>query len=754
MCVECGRTVPHPGPPAKSDTHVTDTVDPCQPDRLLPRPCRSMWTRLGLALARRDVVARPLIPQHMWRTPLVVNRGQFMSMSTHIGHRTASHSRTWAAAGLATGAGVLSFALLRSNSQEQDSNEQDSLLKTDDSPSQPSLPQSPPTIGSLLFLYLIEPVLVFKRFLVLVFIFAPVILALPLLLIGKHKVWKDRNGRSVKGERYGALLWYKVLVSQMERAGPTFVKLGQWAGSRRDLFPEELCNRFAKLHSQNRPHSFRYTQKVLERVFGRAFDEIFVTFDRHPVGIGAVGQVYKGVLHERLLPHDYLVEKDKLDRLSETAESIGRELALTYEHDESLRHMPGAAVAIKVLHPKVHQTIGYDIKIMRFFAGLINLIPGMTWVSLPEEVDRFAALMVSQLDLRQEASNLQRFERNFAGRGGTVTFPRPLQAFCSRDVLVEEMIEAVPLKHFMKLGGKEYDSSIAHMGLDAFLHMLLIDNFTHADLHPGNIMVKFYRPTTRSVLQNVFSRIFYRFDPEYVLGHRSRTGIISDERIVDDLLSHTSNPDEWGEHIQMIEDAGYLPELVMLDAGLVSELSPKNLRNFLDLFAAIVTFDGRRAGTLMVERCRTPELVTNKEEFVGVIGNIVDEVKSETFSLSRLNIGNVLSQVLSAVQRYHVKMEADFVDTVLSILILEGIGRRLDPELDLFKSAAPILRSLGQKMSTDGATLSGGWHDINFTTLLPMLKLWIYTELRGIFVPSANAPQVVDAFVRYGWFSD
>ncbi|WFD23827.1 hypothetical protein MEQU1_002521 [Malassezia equina] len=712
-----------------------------------------MWTRLGLALARRDVVATPLVSRHLWRAPGIAYRGQYVGMSTHVQHRASSSPRLWAA-GLATGAGILSFALLRSQGSEKNAYDQDALSMPEDSSSQPSSPKPRPTVGGLVFTYLIEPILVFKRFLVLAFIFIPVLLTLPLIFMGKHRVLKDKNGRSIKGERYGALLWYKVLVSQMERAGPTFVKLGQWAGSRRDLFPDELCNRFAKLHSNNRPHSFRYTQKVLERVFGKSFDEIFVSFDKNPVGIGAVGQVYKAVLHERLLPHDYLVEKDKLDRLSETAENIGRELALTYEHDESLRRIPGAAVAIKVLHPKVHQTIGYDIQIMRFFANLINCIPGMAWVSLPEEVDRFSALMVSQLDLRQEASNLKRFERNFAGRGGTVTFPRPLQAFCSQDVLVEEMIEAVPLKYFMKLGGKEYDSCIAEMGLDAFLRMLLIDNFTHADLHPGNIMVKFYRPTTRSMLQNVFSRIFYRYDPEYVLGHRSRTGIISDERIVDDLLSHTSNVDEWREHIQMIEEEGYLPELVMLDAGLISELSPKNLRNFLDLFSAIVTFDGRRAGTLMVERCRTPELVTNKEEFVELIGNVVDDVKSDTFSLSRLNIGDVLSQVLSAVQRYHVKMEADFVDTVLSILILEGIGRRLDPELDLFKSAIPILRSLGHKMSMDGTPLSESWQGMDFSTLVPMLKLWIYTELRGIFVPSANAPQVVDAFVRYGWFSD
>ncbi len=45
--------------------------------------------------------------------------------------------------------------------------------------------------------------------------------------------------------------------------------------------------------------------------------------------------------------------------------------------------------------------------------------------------------------------------------------------------------------------------------------MLLIDNFTHADLHPGNIMVKFYKPTTSSLLKDLFKRILSKFDSDY-----------------------------------------------------------------------------------------------------------------------------------------------------------------------------------------------------------------------------------------------
>ena len=75
-------------------------------------------------------------------------------------------------------------------------------------------------------------------------------------------------------------------------------------------------------------------------------------------------------------------------------------------------------------------------------------------------------------------------------------------------------------------------------------------------------------------------------------------------------------------------------------------------------------------------------------------------VKRKTFSLGQIKISDILTAVLRAVRQHHVKMEADFVNTVISILLLEGIGRQLDPNLDLFKSALPILRQLGRQMST------------------------------------------------------
>lgn len=58
------------------------------------------------------------------------------------------------------------------------------------------------------------------------------------------------------------------------------------------------------------------------------------------------------------------------------------------------------------------------------------------------------------------------------------------------------------------------------------------------------------------------------------------------------------------------------------------------------------------------------------------------------------------------VRRHHVRMEGDFVNVVISILLLEGIGRSLNPDVDLLSSALPILRQLsardGKEMAKHG----------------------------------------------------
>lgn len=142
------------------------------------------------------------------------------------------------------------------------------------------------------------------------------------------------------------------------------------------------------------------------------------------------------------------------------------------ERDER-DNTPSTSVAIKVLHPHVEKIINRDLKIMGFFAKILNAFPGMEWLSFPQEVEVFGSMMKSQLDLKNEANNLLRFEDNFRHRT-VVSFPRPLMDYTSQRVLVEEHEDAVPLKHFLREGGGPYDYRIASLGLDAFLVWLFI----------------------------------------------------------------------------------------------------------------------------------------------------------------------------------------------------------------------------------------------------------------------------------------
>ncbi|KZV98959.1 putative kinase protein [Exidia glandulosa HHB12029] len=567
---------------------------------------------------------------------------------------------------------------------------------------------------------ILEPLFTSGRFVHLCILFLPVIFSTPLLLLGPV------DARS--GERWGAVWWYGFLVKQMERAGPTFIKLAQWAGSRADLFPPLLCERFSALHSSGKVHSLAYTKRVIEGIFSRPFDEVFEEFDEIPIGSGAIAQVHRATLRANLLPPDYLNPKRNHD--------VDRRSLITIS-PPAPASVPSASVAIKVLHPRVTKTISRDLSIMTFFARALTLVPGVEWLSLPEEVEVFGEMMRGQLDLRNEVQNLIRFEQNFAKRQTPISFPRPLAQFSTYEVMVEEYIHALPLNYFLKNGGGPFDAMIAELGLDGFLNMLLLDNFVHSDAHPGNLLVKFYKPSTSYLLKGVAASIFNLEPPSDLSSTPDASATI------DRLTSLAKEPDAWSAELDRLYEDGYRPEIVFLDAGLVTTLNDKNRKNFLDLFRAIAEFDGYRAGKLMVERCRTPELAIDSETFALKMQNLVLNVKSKTFSLSRIRIADVLTDVLKFVRQHHVKMEPDFVNTVISVLLLEGIGRQLDPTLDLFKSSLPILRQLGRQVSAKEALAQSA--DVGV-----FLKMWIWMEAREL---ASTAIVNADDLVHADWLS-
>lgn len=444
-------------------------------------------------------------------------------------------------------------------------------------------------------------------------------------------------------------------------------KLGQWAATRSDIFPTELCSIMSSLHSSAPAHPLRKSKRIIERAFdGRKFDEIFEEFQETPLGVGAIAQVYKAKLKRDLkVPGNIDVEEEPTLR-----KRIRKNVDVTLKSIP--QRVPSEYVAIKVLHPGIDKVVQRDLRIMGFFASIINIIPSMEWLSFPDEVKQFGDMMKLQLDLRIEAANLSVFRKNFKDRT-TAWFPFPYTEYTTRQVLIEEFATGIPLEDFLVNGGGIFQKDIADEGLDAFLHMLLIDNFIHADLHPGNIMVRFYKPEQLDVPKwSEKKRPSPQDSPDFT------------EKVLEQLRPFRNKPEEWTAQLAKIDQEGYRPQLIFIDTGLVTELNQVNRTNFLDLFKSIAEFDGYKAGHLMVERCRQPEAVIDKEVFALRMQHLVLGVKSKTFALGNIKIGDILNEVLSMVRGHHVRLEGDFVNVVLSILLLEGIGRSLDPNLDLF----------------------------------------------------------------------
>ncbi|GMM34172.1 Cqd1 protein [Saccharomycopsis crataegensis] len=595
--------------------------------------------------------------------------------------------------------------------------------------------------------YVMEPILTGVRFIELSMIFLPVIIGYPIISILGPKV---KN----KGDRWGKLVWNKFFKYCLELAGPCFIKMGQWAASRTDIFSKNFCHELESLHSNSKPHSFPQTKKIIADSFGAELESVFEEFVEKPIGVGSIAQVHVGKLSEAYLRRVEgevgEIERERSKTMLD--ESYSAKLLDELKERFSLYkyHRPKSHqwVAVKVMHPGVEEKIDRDLKIMSFFANIINLVPTMEWLSFPEEVQQFAMFMKLQLDLRIEGVNLNKFAKNFEHKEIRekynlinkvklqIKFPKPYLKCSNRHVLVEEYMHAVPIatileltdmvkerlaenngkdktqeKNFMKL-----NKILSNEILDSFLQMLILDNFIHSDLHPGNICVRFFKIDKND--QELFG------SPE-----DSREVTLDMQTVTTELLkldrADSSYEDLLNSFNKLFEE-GYRPEVCYLDAGLVTELNNHDRVNFLELFKALSMFDGYRAGELMVERSRNPEGAKDPEIFALKVQRLVDTVKDRAFTLGNISIGDLLDKMLGMVRYHHVKMEPDFVNVVVAILLLEGIGRQLDPELDLFASAIPILRRVNVK---DAKLLAGS---STTADILRFALIWAALETRQL----------------------
>jgi len=257
-------------------------------------------------------------------------------------------------------------------------------------------------------------------------------------------------------------------------------------------------------------------------------------------------------------------------------------------------------------------------------------------------------------------------------------------------------------------------------------------------------MIKFTKPLS---FPNIWNHLFRRHFTNNILSSNLHPLADSDsDKVVSTLLELRDKPAQWRAELERLHHAGYIPEIIILDAGLVAVLSPTNQRNFLDLISSLVEFDGFRAGQLLIERSRSPELAIDPDVFALKMEHIVLDIKRRTLSLAKISISDLLSRVFKSVRQHHVKLEEDFTNTMISMLVSEGVSRQLNPDMDIFSRTIPILRQLGGQMASRENV--GTMKDIPTGHLSVLFKVWVWVEART-FISSAIAN--ADEMIKYDW---
>lgn len=130
--------------------------------------------------------------------------------------------------------------------------------------------------------------------------------------------------------------------------------------------------------------------------------------------------------------------------------------------------------------------------------------------------------------------------------------------------------------------------------------------------------------------------------------------------------------------------------LVFLDAGIVASLSENDRQNLMDLFVAIVMRDGMKAGRLFVERSKENEC-PDVELFAYEIDALVQRALSTDLKLKNIQLGDLLGTLLLLCSKHKVKLDANFASIMVSLIMIEGVGRALNPDLNILYAAMPII---------------------------------------------------------------
>ncbi|MFO1503448.1 MAG: ubiquinone biosynthesis regulatory protein kinase UbiB [Steroidobacteraceae bacterium] len=131
------------------------------------------------------------------------------------------------------------------------------------------------------------------------------------------------------------------------------------------------------------------------------------------------------------------------------------------------------------------------------------------------------------------------------------------------------------------------------------------------------------------------------------------------------------------------------PRYAAVDFGIVGILDPRDQEYLAQNFLAVFDRDYRRVATLHVDSGWVPHDIS-----VGEMENAVRTICEPIFDkpLKDISFATVLLRLFEALRRFDARIQPQLILLQKTLFNIEGLGRQLYPELDIWKTASPILR--------------------------------------------------------------
>jgi len=238
------------------------------------------------------------------------------------------------------------------------------------------------------------------------------------------------------------------LASDIEKLGPTFVKLGQLLSTRADFIPPMYAEALSRLQDDVQPFPYEEVEAIVAVELGARVSKAFREFERQPLAAASLGQVHRAALRD------------------------------------------GRPVAVKVQRPGIREKMAEDLDAMQeiaeFFDAHTELGHRYNFTLIIEELRKS---LMRELDYRLEAGNLHTFRARLAAFE-RIIIPEPVDNYSTGRVLTMDYIAGRKITKLGPLARLEFDGvELADELFQAYLQQILVDGVFHADPHPGNVFL-------------------------------------------------------------------------------------------------------------------------------------------------------------------------------------------------------------------------------------------------------------------------